>query len=44
LALLIKLPLYGVEDIATLTAGVGANGIATKDVAFKSGFELNVNL
>ena len=43
-ALLTKAPLYGLEDIATVSAGVGVSGVATKNLAFKTGFEVNVNL
>lgn len=43
-ALLSKNPVYGLEDIATFSAGVGVTGIASKELGFKTGFELSVNL
>ena len=41
--LVAKSPLYGHEDIATLSAGIGVS-LNNKDVSLKTGFELNINL
>lgn len=43
-AVLTKIPLYGLEDIATLSAGFCASKIGSKETTFKTGFEVNVNL
>lgn len=43
-AIMTKIPLYGLEDIATLSAGIGVSGLASKDLSYKTGFELNINL
>lgn len=39
-----KIPLYGLEDSATLTAGIGITGLAEKEFNYKTGFELNINI
>lgn len=44
MALLTKNPLYGLEDIATISAGVQVSDLTSKDRSIKTGFEVSVNL
>ena len=41
---LMKQPLYKFEDMATLTSGVGVTGLMKNEPAFKTGFQLDINL
>lgn len=43
-ALVGKLPFYGLENIATISGGLGISGITKNDTAIKPGFEINLNV
>lgn len=41
---LVKRPVYKLEDMATLTTGVGVTGLMKKEPSVRTGFQLDINL
>ena len=41
---LIKRPVYGLENIANISTGVGITGVLKNEPSIKTGFQLDINI